>query len=269
MSKKMLTGVDLNNQRGINAADPTSATDIATKQYVDNRVEGMTYKVAVRAATTTNGTLATAYANGQTIDGVTLATNDRILLKDQTTQTENGIYTVNASGAPTRALDANTTAELNNATVMVTDGTVNTAREYNQSTKNPTVGSSNIVWAQKSAGVTPTSGSGAISVSTGAISFVPKGAGGLAQDGSGAYIDTTTFGQGVKQYDADVPSGSNPASVPHNLGTVARLGEPLLTLKSTGEVVEADIVLGTNTDTVTFATAPTSAQYRYTTARLV
>lgn len=269
MPRKLNTGGDFNNQRGVNFADPTSATDAATKQYVDNRIEGMTYKVAVRVATTTNGTLATAYANGQSIDGQTLATGDRILIKDQTTQSENGIYTVNASGAPTRALDANTSAELNNATVMITDGTVNVGREYNQTTKNPALGSSNIVWAQKSSGTAPTSGSGAISVAGSAVSFVPKGAGGLAQDGSGAYIDTATFGQGVKPYAGDVPAGSNPATVTHNLGTVDRLGEPLLTIKSTGEIIEADVLLGTNSDSITFSAAPTAAQYRYSTARAV
>ena len=55
---------------------------------------------SVRVATTANGTLSSAFANGQTVDGVTLATNDRILLKNQSTGSENGIYTVNASGAP-------------------------------------------------------------------------------------------------------------------------------------------------------------------------
>lgn len=268
MSKKLLTGSDHNNQRGINVADPTSATDIANKQYVDNRVEGLTYKIAVRAASVANSNITTAYINGQSLDGVTLVTGDRILLKDQTTQSDNGIYTVNSSGAPTRAADANTTAELNNATVTVVEGTLSGGKEYTQTTKNPTVGTSNIVWALKATSA-PTSGSGAISVAGTAVSFVPKGSGGLAQDGSGAYIDTTTFGQGIKGYSGDVPAGSNPATVTHNLGTVDRLGEPLLTIKSTGEIVEADVLVGTNADTITFSAAPTAAQYRYSTARIV
>jgi hypothetical protein len=62
----------------------------------------------VRVATTANGTLASAFANASVVDGVTLATGDRILLKNQTTTTDNGIYTVNASGAPTRAADFTT-----------------------------------------------------------------------------------------------------------------------------------------------------------------
>lgn len=70
------------------------------------------YKRSVRVATTLNGALATAFANGQTIDAIVLATGDRILIKDQTAGAENGIYTVNASGAPTRATDANADAHM-------------------------------------------------------------------------------------------------------------------------------------------------------------
>lgn len=88
-------------------------------------------KNAVRVATTANGTLATAYANGETVDGVTLATGDRILLKDQTAADENGLYTVNATGAPTRATDADTLAEVEEGLyTVVTQGTANTATAW-------------------------------------------------------------------------------------------------------------------------------------------
>jgi hypothetical protein len=95
--------VSLNSQKITNLADPTADADAANKGYVDGVAQGLDVKDSVKATTTANGTLASAFANGQTIDGITLATNDRILIKDQSTQTENGIYTVNASGAPTRA----------------------------------------------------------------------------------------------------------------------------------------------------------------------
>lgn len=97
----------------------------AIKAYVDGKVSGVAWKASVRAATTANGTLATAYANGQTIDGVVLVTGDRIFLKNQTTAADNGIYTANASGAPTRATDANTGALLKQAAAFVEEGTVN------------------------------------------------------------------------------------------------------------------------------------------------
>lgn len=89
-------------------------------------LNNLTMKKAVRVATTANGTLATAYENGDTVDGVVLATGDRILLKDQTTGAENGIYTVNASGAPTRATDADLSAKVTaGLMVYVAEGTAN------------------------------------------------------------------------------------------------------------------------------------------------
>lgn len=106
-------------------ADPSAAQDIATKAYVDSFQQGIAWKNSVRVATTANGTLSTAYANGQTVDGVTLATGDRILIKNQSTGSENGIYVVNSSGAPTRATDADLATELKQAAVFVQEGTAN------------------------------------------------------------------------------------------------------------------------------------------------
>ena len=88
------------------------------------------WKDPVRAATVVSGTMSTAFAAGQVVDGVTLVLGDRILLKDQNGGTgssgaANGIYTVNASGDPTRATDADTGSELLGATAVVTEGTAN------------------------------------------------------------------------------------------------------------------------------------------------
>lgn len=117
------------------------------------------WKAPVRAATTTNGTLASAFANGQTVDGVTLVTADRILLKNQTTTTQNGIYTVNASGAPTRATDADTGAELLGAAMVVTEGTTNADTTWVCTTNATiTVGSTAIAFAQFSGGITALTG---------------------------------------------------------------------------------------------------------------
>jgi len=121
---------------------PTNGTDAANKNYVDSSIAGLSWKQSVRAATTTNGTFATAFANGQTIDGVTLATNDRILIKNQTTQTENGIYIVRASGAPVRSTDADVGSELVGATVYVDQGTTQADSGWTQTTAAPiTIGS--------------------------------------------------------------------------------------------------------------------------------
>lgn len=88
MALKVMNGLDLQGQRIINMADPSAATDAVTKQYVDGLINGLSWKDSVRVATTTNGALATAFANGQTVDGVTLATGNRILIKNQTTGSE-------------------------------------------------------------------------------------------------------------------------------------------------------------------------------------
>ena len=116
----------MNSQKITGLATPTADGDAATKSYVDSVAQGLSAKDSVRAATTANGTLATAFANGQTVDGVTLATGDRILIKDQTSGAENGIYTVNASGAPTRAVDFDENAEVaKGAFIFVEEGTTN------------------------------------------------------------------------------------------------------------------------------------------------
>jgi len=107
-------------------------------------------KQNVRVATTTNGTLSTAFANGQTIDGVVIATGNRILIKDQGTASVNGVYTVNASGAPTRATDFDTSDEiLLGAEFYVEEGTTNGGKYFYLSapTGTITVGTSNLVFS--------------------------------------------------------------------------------------------------------------------------
>jgi hypothetical protein len=105
---------------------PTNATDAANKGYVDSAVQGIDWKPSVRAATTAAVTLASDLENGDVIDGVTLATGNRILVKNQADATENGLYTVNASGAPTRSTDADSGAEITASfAVFVEEGTVN------------------------------------------------------------------------------------------------------------------------------------------------
>ena len=140
---------------------PTNSTDAATKGYVDSVAQGLDAKASVRAATTTNGTLSTAFANGQIIDGVTLATGDRILVKNQTTGSQNGIYTVNASGSPTRATDADTGAELVNAFVFVEEGTTNADTGWVcTNNQTPTLETTSITFTQFSGAGTYSAGTG-------------------------------------------------------------------------------------------------------------
>lgn len=141
-------------------SDSRLSSQKAIKAYVDNMVAGLKWKQAVRVATTTNGTLATAFQNGSVVDGVALVTGDRILLKNQTTQTENGIYTVNATGAPTRSLDADMGSELVQATMFVTEGTVNMGTQWTCTNNTITLGVTNITFAQVSGPGTYVAGDG-------------------------------------------------------------------------------------------------------------
>lgn len=165
MALKIGNGLDLQSQRIQNVADPSASTDAANKQYVDNNLAGLRWKAPVRVATTAAGTLSSSFENGDSVDGVTLVTGDRILIKDQASQIENGIYTVNVSGAPTRATDADSSAELLNATVFVVQGTANADKAYTQTTNvaggtGPVIGSDNIVWAQFGGGTAYSAGNG-------------------------------------------------------------------------------------------------------------
>lgn len=108
------------------------------------------FKDPVRVATIANGALATAFANGQNIDGVTLATGNRILLKNQSTASQNGIYVVNATGAPTRASDMDVDSEAQRGcTVYVQFGTANGGSNFQLVSSNASpivVGTSTMVW---------------------------------------------------------------------------------------------------------------------------
>jgi hypothetical protein len=118
--------------------------------YLDGLgLDGTSWKGVVRVATTVAGTLATGFENGDTVDGVVLATGDRILIKNQAAAAENGIYVVAASGVPTRATDCDTGAELLGLAVIVAEGTVNAdTLWYCTTNATITVGSTSLTFTQ-------------------------------------------------------------------------------------------------------------------------
>ena len=108
------------------ATSPSADADVATKAYVDAQRSGLDVKQSVRVATTEALTLSSDFEAGDVVDGVTLAEGDRVLIKNQATGSENGIYVVAASGAPTRATDADSNTEVTPGMfTFVEEGTVN------------------------------------------------------------------------------------------------------------------------------------------------
>jgi hypothetical protein len=134
---------------------------IATREYVDAVAEGLHIHEAVKAATTTNVALASALEAGDTLDGVTLVAGDRILVKNQSTKSENGIYVVQASGQPVRATDFDTATEVDSGDfVFVSQGTTLAATGWVQIATPATIGTDEISFAQFSGAGTYTGGDG-------------------------------------------------------------------------------------------------------------
>ena len=149
--------VSLNSQKITNLATPTADTDAATKAYVDAARSGLDVKGSVRAATTANITLSGA----QTIDGVSVIAGDRVLVKDQSTASTNGIY-VAAASTWSRATDADVDAEVHAGMfTFVEEGTANADSGWVLTTNNPiVVGSTALAFAQFSGAGQITAGAG-------------------------------------------------------------------------------------------------------------
>ena len=270
---------------------PTADTDAANKGYVDSVAQGLDPKASVVAATTTAGTLATSFADSQVIDGVTLATGNRILIKDQADATENGIYVVAASGAPTRSTDMDNGTEFPGAFTFVEQGTVNADTGWTCTNNAPvTLGSTNITFTQFSGAGTYTADNGVV-LNGSVFSFAPRSGYGLQTGATGAEIKLATTsglnlssdlavgaGAGIQvltntvaidtavvvtKYAANVGDGSATSyTITHNLNTRDVIVSVYETTGSYAEVV-CDVNHATaNTITLLFSVAPTSNQYR-------
>lgn len=138
---------------------PSADAHVITVGYLNTVLANQT-KTSVRVATTAAGTLASSFENGDTIDGITLVTGDRILIKDQAAPAQNGIYIVQASGAPVRADDMNAASEVDGTFVIVEDGTTNQGTFWYTISEVTTLDTDAIVWVRVDKATDITAGNG-------------------------------------------------------------------------------------------------------------
>jgi hypothetical protein len=145
MARKFFTDIDMQSvSKIVNLPAGTAAGDAVNLSQLNAAIEGLATKDNVRVKSTGNVNIA---APGAALNGVTFASQDRVLLGDQTLATENGIYVWNGAATPmTRALDANTFDELESAVVSIDEGTTNAQTTWRQTAVNGTIGVTAITW---------------------------------------------------------------------------------------------------------------------------
>tara|TARA_A100001201_G_scaffold93111_1_gene81088 strand:+ start:1 stop:1305 length:1305 start_codon:yes stop_codon:yes gene_type:complete len=180
--------VSMNSQTITNLADPVNASDAATKSFVEATSQGLDVKDSCVAATTANITISTALNNGDTLDGVSLSTNDRVLVKDQSTASENGIYIVGSS--PARASDLAAGADAAGFFTFVEQGTVNADNGFvcTSNKGSAVVGTNNLTIAQFSGAGQVTAGDG-LDKSGNTLSLDLKANGGLVIESTEVAVD--------------------------------------------------------------------------------
>ncbi len=180
--------VSLNSQKITNLATPTADGDAASKSYVDGVSQGLDVKDSCVAATTANITISTALNNGDTLDGVSLSTNDRVLVKDQSTASENGIYIVGSS--PARADDLAAGADAAGMFTFVEQGTVNADNGFvcTSNKGSAVVGTNNLAFSQFSGAGQVTAGDG-LDKSGNTLSVDLKSNGGLVIESTEIAVD--------------------------------------------------------------------------------
>jgi len=257
MAKKIFTDLDFQSvSKVINLPTPSASGDAASKSYVDSLVEGLAWKDSCRVATQSNLNLASPSA---TINGISMASQDRVLVRSQSTTSENGIYVWNgASTAMTRSLDASTFDELEQAVTTVEEGT-SAAATYRQDQINGTIGSSSISW------VTFGTAAPAASETTAGIAELAT----QAETDAGTDdlrivtpLKLATWSGRIKKYAVSIGDGSATSyTVTHNLAS--RDVHVTVYNASTYDEVITDVTHATtNTLTIVFASAPGSDAYR-------
>lgn len=253
------SGADFNNQQLTGLADGSAATDAVTLGQVQAFVRGLSWKEEVRVASTANVTVASP---GASIDGVSLSVNDRVLLKNQSTGGENGIYVWNGAATPmTRAADADSATELLQATVTVMEGTVNADTAWMNTTNGPiTVGTTALVFAAFGGGGGFTT-AGAGLTSSGVTVDAVAGTG-ITVNANDIAIDTAVVPRYVTQSSAAATS----TTITHNWNT--RLVNVQVVKVSDGVIHYPDITCNLNTIVVTWPSAVGAGDYLITALRM-
>lgn len=226
---RAMTGVlDLGNNKIVNLSDPTQSTDAATKSYVDAVKQGLDVKDSVRAASIANMTL----TGEQSVDGVALVAGDRILVKNQTTASENGIYSVSAT-AWSRTADADENAEVTSGLfTFIEEGNTNANSGWMLTTNDPiTVGTTALTFVQFSgagqieagAGLSKTGNRLDVNVDDATIEILSDV---LRVKDGGITIPKLSFDPATQaELDAHTTNTSNPHSVtPSQIGAVENEG---------------------------------------------
>ena len=215
---------------------PSNNSDVAIKSYVDNLVTGLKTRIIVRAASTGNISLSSDLQNGDTLDGVTLATDDKVLIKSQSDNTQNGIYKVVASGTASRDPDFDTVDELAGQMIIVKEGSVNADSFHLCTTDSGTIGSAAITFTQ----VTPSSGGTVTQVgiaqagSEFTISGSPITTSGNITLGIGTIANTKISGLGTASTKAVGTSADNVVQLDGSARLPAVDGSQLTNLPTTG-----------------------------------
>ena len=258
MARKFFTDLDLQSvSKVINVPTPTAAGDAVPKSYVDSAVEGLAWKDSARVATQSNINLASP---GATIDGVTMASQDRVLVRNQSTQSQNGIYVWNgASTALTRSLDASTFAELEQAIITVEEGT-DAGTTWRQTQINGVIDTNNVIFSSFAAAAP------AASETTAGIAEIATQAEVDAGTDDARIITPlklATWSGRIRKYAASFGDGSATSYViTHNFNT-RDVTVVVFPNSGTYDNVEVDVGrTSVNEVTLVFATAPTSNAYR-------